>query len=221
MRLHLNLTPNKEPVPFNYQESLSEIFANWLRIADLENKFNFYSLSWLQKSKAINGSLQFPSGTEWFISFYDYRFSKKLVRVILDKPEIFYGMSVCGLEQKITPHFDSPQVFRVGSPVLAQENDDETGGTHFIYSEPKANEILTETLRYKMRRVGYSGKHTKVTVEFDKSYQFAKTKMVKINNLRKRGSVCPVIVKGTPQAVRFAWNVGVGHETEIGFGSLI
>ena len=41
-----------------------------------------------------------------------------------------------------------------------------------------------------------------------------------INGIKNKASICPVIVKGTSEQIAFAWNVGVGNSTGIGFGAL-
>ncbi len=60
-----------------------------------------------------------------------------------------------------------------------------------------------------------------VEVSFDTSYENPKTKLVNYKGINIRASFCPVIVKGHPRAVQFAWEVGVGNSTGIGFGALI
>lgn len=57
-------------------------------------------------------------------------------------------------------------------------------------------------------------------VSFDKNYFNPKTKLVRINGIDSRANFCPVIIEGNPEAIRFAWNVGVGHSTGCGFGAI-
>ena len=52
MRLHLKLTPNTEPIPFNYQHQLTGTLHKWLGQNDLHDKISLYSFSWLRGSKA-------------------------------------------------------------------------------------------------------------------------------------------------------------------------
>jgi hypothetical protein len=48
-----------------------------------------------------------------------------------------------------------------------------------------------------------------------------KTKLVSYRGIGNKASFCPVVVEGTPEQVGFAWKVGVGNSTGIGFGALI
>jgi CRISPR-associated endoribonuclease Cas6 len=57
-------------------------------------------------------------------------------------------------------------------------------------------------------------------IRFDTSYSGAKTKLISYGKIKNRVSVCPIIIKGTPETKAFAWNVGVGNSTGIGFGAL-
>ncbi len=69
----------------------------------------------------------------------------------------------------------------------------------------------------KTRAAGIDGD---VKVYFDPDYLNPKTKLVEINGIKNRSTMCPVIIEGTPENILFAWNVGVGHSTGCGFGAL-
>jgi CRISPR-associated endoribonuclease Cas6 len=79
---------------------------------------------------------------------------------------------------------------------------------------------MTKTMQTKLRAAGLEQHADAVSVRFDTSYAGAKTKLVDIHGIKNRTSVCPVIVEGSPEAVAFAWDVGVGHSTGAGFGAL-
>jgi CRISPR-associated endoribonuclease Cas6 len=130
-------------------------------------------------------------------------------------------MRVVRIVQQQTPKFGSRYTFKVGSPVLAKSKEVDGKVKHYIYSDSEADATLTATLRHKLDRAGLDVSHDRVVVSFDRSYQNPKTKLVTIkDNIANRASICPVIVEGIPEAVQFAWNVGVGHGTGSGFGSL-
>ncbi|HKJ32466.1 MAG TPA: CRISPR-associated endoribonuclease Cas6, partial [Balneolales bacterium] len=86
--------------------------------------------------------------------------------------------------------------------------------------DEEADAALTRVLRKKLEKAGYETKDREVMVGFDRSYPKAKTKLVDIKGIKMKASMCPVIVQGTPEAVQFAWNVGVGELTGSGFGAL-
>jgi CRISPR-associated endoribonuclease Cas6 len=117
--------------------------------------------------------------------------------------------------------FGTRYTFKVGSPVLARSNELEGRVTHYLYSDPEADAVLTATLRHKLDHAGLDAPHKKVRVSFDKNYRNPKSKLVTIKGIHNRVSICPVTIEGTPEAVAFAWNVGAGHGTGSGFGSLL
>jgi CRISPR-associated endoribonuclease Cas6 len=221
MRLHFQLSPNNEPVPFNYQHYLTGIFNKWLGDNHQHDEISLYSLNWLIGGNARDGHLEFPGGARWFISAYDASLIKKIEDSVLLNPEVCFGMKVIKMIEQETPSFGNYYAFKVGSPILAKSKMIEGKVKHYIYSDIEADDILTATLRHKMDVGGLLSEHKQTTVRFDRSFRYAKTKLVKIKETANRASLCPVIIEGTPEAVQFAWNVGVGHGTGSGFGSLL
>ncbi len=116
-----------------------------------------------------------------------------------------------------TPNFSNQQRFVLASPVLVKRADGE-GEKHFIYSDDSVDTYLTQTLQHKLRKAGKSD--SGVQVRFDQSYLNPVTKLVDYKGIKNRASMCPVVVDGTPEQVAFAWEVGVGNSTGIGFGAL-
>lgn len=227
MRLYLELSPATHPVFFNYQKALVGVFHNWLGDNKLHDGLSLYSISWLTGGKARNGALIFPEGAKWFISSPDRSLIKILVDGIFREPEIkLGGMKVQGMTMRETPDFGTERQFFVNSPILVKKSGD-SNNHHFTYDQPEADEIMTNTLLHKLTKAGMGDK--KVQVQFDRNYRGAKTKLIHYgrddNNGNKgignRANLCPVILKGDPEAISFAWDVGVGSSTGIGFGALV
>lgn len=221
MRLHFDLTPNSELVPFNYHHYLTGRFHHWLGDNSLHDKLSLYSLGWLSGGKAVEGGLTFSDGARWFVSAHDSDILLKIVRGAQQDPEVCCGMSVQNIQIQDTPEFGSRRTFKVATAVLARSKEVEGRVTHLLYTDPAADDVLTHTLHHKMDIAGLGEAHKQVKVKFDRTYQRARTKLVTIKGIGNRVSICPVIVEGTPEAVQFAWNVGVGHLTGNGFGSLL
>ena len=116
-----------------------------------------------------------------------------------------------------TPEFQKGKLFTVNSPVLVRELVDKEQ-KHIPFSELKSDEILTTVLKSKLLKAGLNDEGVKVY--FDRTYLQAKMKLVNYRNIGNKANVCPVIVEGTQEQIGFAWNVGVGHSTGIGFGAL-
>jgi CRISPR-associated endoribonuclease Cas6 len=75
-------------------------------------------------------------------------------------------------------------------------------------------------LCHKLEAAGFTGEHLDTTVQFDQTYRGARTKLVTIKGISHKASLCPVVVTGTPDAVRFAWEVGIGELTGSGCGAV-
>lgn len=229
MRLNFTLSPNTEPVPFNYQHRLTGVFHKWLQQNDLHDKISLYSLSWLKGSRRIGNHLNFPSWVSWFVSFYEDEHAEKLVNGALKDPELFCGMRVLSINQQTTPDFGTKYTFKVGSAVLAKGKQGENGEhpPHYLYDNPIADDVLTKTLIRKMdeanknaEQVIFTEEDKRVKVGFDRQFQNPKTKLVKIKGIEHKANICPIIIEGTNKALQFAWNVGVGNGTGSCFGSL-
>jgi CRISPR-associated endoribonuclease Cas6 len=217
MRLYFNLTPNIEPVPFEYQHFLIGAFHKWLGPNELHDEISLYSLSWLTQGKQEGDFLTFPQGAKWFISCWDENLAKKVMRGLLSEPDVCCGMRITDVQMVDTPQFDGSRRFLTATPVLIRKFDG-TSVKHLLYSDPEVDQFLTATLKTKMEKAGLVDPDAKIS--FDRTYTKKKTRLVTIKNIQNKTSVCPVIVEGSPQTVAFVWEVGVGHSTGSGFGAL-
>jgi len=221
MRLHFQLSPNTQPVPFDYQHFLTGAFHKWVGTNEVHDGLSLYSLSWLLGARPSEDGLSFPDGGSWFISAHDESLLHRLADSALIESDLCCGMRVLATRTQRTPELNERYIFKVGSPVLARSKQAEGKVRHLIFSDDEATEVLTQTLRHKLDKAGMNEAAASTHVRFDRSYRAARTKLVKINGISNRASICPVIVEGPAEAVQFAWNVGIGHLTGSGFGSLL
>ncbi len=135
----------------------------------------------------------------------------------MSDPSICFGSEVAEIQVRDTPAFTSKERFLIGSPVFIKRRFDNSE-KHITYDDPQCNTYLTETLQKKLKVANLS--HENVRVQFDPTYTFPKTKVIKYREISNRVNICPVIIEGTPEQIAFAWNVGIGNSTGIGFGSL-
>jgi len=217
MRIYLTTTANIEPVPYNYQASLVGALHKWLGANEEHDRISLYSLSWLYNGRGGKSGLSFPEGGGFFISSPSEDFIVRVVKGIQRDPVIRYGMRVREVGLCQTPNFGEQCKFILQSPVLIKRKVNEE--IKFYYpSDNEADLMLTETLRNKMRKLGL--KDIPVHVRFDRSYENIKTRLVTYKGIDNKATFCPVIIEGDPAALAFAWDVGVGNSTGIGFGAL-
>lgn len=233
MRLHFQLSPSRQTVPFDYAQPLASVFNSWLGNNNAHHSaLSLYSLGWIQSARSHKrpDGFEFPMGAHWFLSAPDTPQGQSLLEQIIEAtsrfPQFLFGMEIVETSAQSTPDFSERHNFRVGSPVFIRGDQDEERDLHVLWDHPRADELLTRTLRHKLDAAGLSHLSESASVSFDQSYAYPKSKLIWIKEgngkpFRKRASFCPVVVSGNPEAVKFAWNVGCGGLTGMGFGSLI
>ncbi len=218
MRIYLKLSKNEAIVPYNYQINLVGALHKWLGENEEHGHLSMYSFSWLRGGASMKKGLNFPRGADWFISAYDQGFIKKAVKGIMEDPVIAFGMNVTGVEIVCPPAFNPIHRFMLASPVFIKRTIGERQ-KHYVFNEPEADALMTETLKNKMRVAGLNDDG--LEIRFDRRYSAAKTTVCAYKNIKNRANYCPVIIQGNGEQLAFAWEVGVGNSTGIGFGALM
>lgn len=222
MRLHLYLTA-PPAVPFDYLATLKSAFHRWAgHDHALHDGLSLYSYSWLHGGRAGRGGIRFAEGASWFISAPDEAVIHELVSGVVRVPHLDLGLAVRDVRLQRAPEFAAgEQPFRVASPVfIKHEVEKGKPADHLLPGHELADELLTATLRHKLRQAGLED--TGAAVRFDPAFiATAKSKLFQYKQVQCRGSICPVLVSGSAAQIGFAWEVGVGHSTGIGCGALV
>lgn len=218
MRLYLKLEPSgNTPVSFNYQPKLTGAIHKWLGRNKWHDATSLYSFSWLRGGRKVGDNLVFKHGADLEISAHDVNFIKGIIRGIQADPGLAFGLTVTDITIGDTPSFSKREIMYVSSPVLIKRTVEDKE-VHYSYDNDVCASLLTETFRMKLRKAGLSDEHA--SISFLKDYSGARTRIIYYNNIGNRVNVCPVIIEGSPEQIAFAWNVGVGNSTGIGFGAL-
>lgn len=227
MRLHFRLTPNHRPVPWTYPENLTGWLHDRLgQDSDLHDGTSLYSVSDLAHGRVRRGALDFEGGSSFFLSSHRDDILVQLMSDLMQPPpppgrrdprEVAYGMRVEAVDIGRTPEFGDTATFWAKSPVLVRARREDGTKEHVLFDDPRADELLTRTLHTKQERAGLP---VAGSVRFDRSYPKAKSKLITYKGVSSRASLCPVVVEGGPEVCAFAWNVGAGHSTGVGFGAL-
>ena len=219
MRLHLKITANSTIIPFDYQQKLTGVLHKWLGKDNTEHgDISLYSFSWLQNAVIDKMGLNFPKGARWFICLYDLQRVKDVVAQIRKEPEMFCGLYVNEVAIEETPDFSKRELFNLGSPILIKRPD-RNRIIEYGFDDPLSGRMLEETLKTKMQKAGLSDDDT-LHIEFDLSYAKKKKKLIWYDGISNKANMCPVIIQGSNETKQFAWNVGLGNCTGIGFGSI-
>ena len=162
---------------------------------------------------------EFRHGADFFVSAPRQDLLQDLIKGVFGKgPEICWGMKVQQATMAVTPEFGNSQRFFAESPIFIKRSREDSKGHQFFFpSDENANTFLTETLQ---RKLGIAGLSTDVSVAFDPDFRNPKIKKIQFKGIDLKATFCPVIVEGDADAIKFAWDVGVGNSTGIGFGAL-
>lgn len=217
MRLHLRTTKTLELVPFNYQNILTGALHKWIGRNSVHDGLSLYSFSWLNGGQATKLGLRFGQGAHFFISTHDKLLLNQIIKGIRQEPEIAYGLIVNEIIIEEDPNFGEEHKFTAASPIFIKRRINDTE-KHFEYQEAESAALLTETLKNKLKKAGLNDKG--VSVQFDLDYSYPKVKVIYYNEIGNKANICPVIIKGSPEQILFAWNVGIGNSTGIGFGAI-
>jgi len=219
MRIIITTTPNNKIIPFEYQQLLTGAIHKWLGSNNEEHDaLSLYSFSWLKNGRAEKAGINFMYGATFFISSFDEGIIKKIITGIQNDPTMFCGMAVRELTIQQTPQFGNEASFSLASPVFIKRRLDDRIKFYY-HDDDESDTFMTETLVKKLNEAGIDSKN--VQVAFDKNYRNPSRKGTTYKGVKSIGSICPVIIKGTPEQIAFAWNVGLGNSTGIGFGALV
>lgn len=217
MRIHLRTNSITTTIPFDHQPLLVGTIHKWLGWNNEHGKISLYSFSRLDGGTKKNNELYFKNGASLFFSSYSTELLKKIISGIRNDPTMFYGFEVYDIIIQDDPDLSERELFYAASPILIKRRNKEKID-HIIFNDVRANNFLKETLTTKLNEVGMSD--DSLELSFDLKYHKACTKKINYNGIENKANWCPVIIKGKPETKLFAWNVGLGNSTGIGFGAI-
>ena len=217
MRIHLKIETSGVTIPFDHQPLLVGTIHKWLDRNDKHGNIAFYSFSQLEGGKAVPKGLKFERGASFFFSSYDTDLIKQMIAGIQTDQSMFYGLKVTEIVLQEDPDFSERELFFTASPVFIKRRVGDKID-HIEYNDSRADECLKETLLTKMKKVGIND--DSLNIRFDKNYPKAGTKKITYRGVQNRANWCPVIIEARPETKLFAWNVGLGNSTGIGFGAI-
>jgi CRISPR-associated endoribonuclease Cas6 len=140
-----------------------------------------------------------------------------LISGIKEDPSLFHGLTVQEIIIEEDPDLSEREFFQVASPIFIKRRANDRI-EHISYEDTRSGEYLKETLQSKMKVAGIMD--DTLDVRFDLCYTQRSTKLVTYKGVKNKVNWCPVIIKGKPETKLFAWNVGLGNSTGIGFGAI-
>lgn len=90
----------------------------------------------------------------------------------------------------------------------------------------KCSEIMMGTIKSSAEKIGFE-LDPDFKIYFDETYKHKKVFPVIIkkdkktgNNIKSIATTCPVVIEGSPETINFIYDLGIGHSTGMGFGTL-
>lgn len=223
MRIHIKTTSSKQTIGFNHLHLLTGTIHKWIGKNKHHDSVSLYSFSNLSGANAYRKGLDFPNGATFFFSCWDNEMAKLFIKGIQKDPEMFFGLKVIEIVLQETPDLTEKNYFQLGSPIFIQRNQESGKKQFFYFSNPESQNLMQETLTTKMKAAGFPEDET-LKIRFDQKYHRKKTKKINYKHgnliIEIRANSCPVIIEGKPETKAFAWNVGIGNSTGIGFGAI-
>lgn len=218
MRIKITINTQNKLVPFNYQEDIISWFHGAIgRDNKIHDAISLYSFSWLNgRCERVGQQIRFLEHPSLYISSHDIKLLDNLTDAIIKNNLFIFDTRITSFELVETPVFNrSIQRFTCQTPVFIKNPETQQ---FIFFDNPESDLLLTKTLKNKLKTAGLDDSN--VYVGFDTEYKSPKTKGFNYNGFQLIGSVCPIIIQGTQEQIEFAWNVGVGNSTGMGFGFL-
>jgi CRISPR-associated endoribonuclease Cas6 len=217
MRINLRTNLLNTTIPFDHQPLLVGTIHKWLGWNEEHGKISLYSFSRLEGGKATKEGLKFENGASFFFSSFENELVKKMIAGIRADSSMFNGLNVSDVIIEEDPDLTNRELFFTASPIFIKRRIEDKI-EHILFNNSKAHELLTETLQNKLKQARLND--DSLEIRFESSYPKAETKMVMYKGVGNKANWCPVIIKGKPETKLFAWNVGLGNSTGIGFGAI-
>lgn len=218
MRIHLKIRSTGQVIPFNHQHMLTGVIHKWIGENKEHGNVSLYCFSKLEGGKAQKDGLIFKDETKFFFSSVSDELIKKIIEGVREDPTMFLGLAVAEIIIQEDPDFTHVNYFRPASPIFIKKKEGEKI-QHILYDNPLAGNYLTDNLRFKMSLAGLEDES--LHIEFDANFPNAGTKKITYRNIENRANWCAVKIDAKPETKLFAWNVGLGNSTGIGFGAIV
>lgn len=217
MRLHLKIRTSQKIIPYDHQPLLTGTIHKWIGWNTEHGQISLYSFSQLEGGRAASTGFQFPDQTCLFFSAFKPDLIKKMIAGIRSDPSMFCGMTVSEIIIQDDPDLSDRELFFPASPIFIKRRNGDRED-HILYKDSHAGDYLKETLLTRMAEAGLCDES--LILRFEENCSNAGTKKITYKEVQNRASWCPVVIKGKAETKLFAWNVGLGNSTGIGFGAI-
>ena len=223
MRIKLTLRHFDPRLPFNHVNELSSAIHRWIGNNSLHGMeyscLNFGMLTDLTKQ---GESLRFKSETpEWWIGCWNEDMVSRLISGIHKDSHLAFGVHVESVKVSKLPDLRNQMKWFAESPIIVRKKRGLGKPVEYImFDHSEASNLLRQSLLKRLSANAIEVNEDSVYVSFDRHYRGSKSKLIYVNNIGVRGSICPVKVDAPLIVQEFLWTSGIGANTGMGFGAL-
>ncbi len=94
------------------------------------------------------------------------------------------------------------------------------------HDNKKCSEMMIGCVKTSAEKIGFTP-DSNLKIYFDESYKNKKVIPVIVKkdektgkNIKSIATTCPVVIEGNPETINFIYDLGIGHSTGMGFGTL-
>jgi len=217
MKVTFDLDIEPRVYPFDYPRQLARCFYNRVPSYDRHDELSLHSIGWIRgHADATSRGLVFSESSTWSLGVVAKDVLEEFLASVDEDPEIVPGMRVASVRPVEPP--TGRALYLAESPILARRNRE-----HLRFDDPEANDTLTRSLRQKLDAIGLPDSVQEgVRVEFDTSYEKARTKLVSFGDAQFKANVCPVFIEADdPLLHELAMSTGIGALTGMGLGAIL
>ncbi len=230
MRLRIDLTPKGECVlPFNHQYQLASAIYQRMHSADEEytvdlhmgTGFKFFNFSWIYvpQRRVSEGGIVCESDAYFYCSSPSRALMECLSEGFAKEPTLRIDSAqfeVKNVETMPEVQIRSRVKFRTLSPIILRSMQEGKDGLKTIDLSPKEPLFYTNLVSNLQKKYeAYTGMRANVgVVAVDK----VKPKRIQIRDTYNRAYMMDIILKGNPDILGCAYEMGLGEKNSMGFG---
>jgi len=215
MKINLFLTNPHVNIPINNQKEVNSFIHRLLgKDNKYHDRFSNYAISSLQGGKLNSeGNLTFEKEPYIIISSNDMEFIDTMLEGIQEKNEKLFDMShkrVTITEYNVNEYYDN--VITI-SPILLKDKE----GRKITFKNDKWLNTLILNCKMKLLHEGIEDSTFNIKI---KNPENGKEKLIYVGDVFNPASMVRLVVYGKEKTRRTLYNLGLGHSTGSGFGSI-
>jgi len=221
MRIRINFSPSKTPLPMHNQSLVNSYIHKCLGHNNpYHNAKNDYCISSLRGGKMNNdNTLDFPNGGFLTVTSNNGVFLNTLLIGLINNKEFIHGMEFSGVTHINEKFYDGWNHFATLSPFLVKEYCDKK---RYTYLTLKDKDFSSKLKSYLIKKITAISPDLDLT-DFDVNIPDNPTHKVKtilVKNVANKANQCQINIHCNKKVAQLLYTIGIGQSTGCGFGTI-